>query len=123
MATTPTTDISNLPGFSGTAGDTSDAWAQWRTRIEAARRRRDQLVPEWQENVERRRGAPDETSQWAESQKVIVNQDWSLTKAKIAQLYSQTPEVRLTPRGERYQAALPIFARQVNDTITDICLL
>lgn len=117
MATEPTTDESNA-----VSADLSsqDAWTQWKARIHASRRRRDDLVAEWQENVTRRRGSPDETSQWSTGGRVTVNQDWPLTKAKVAQLYSQTPEVRLSPRAEKYRAAVPVFATQVNDTINDV---
>jgi len=116
MATSPVTDSEN----ESAAFAQDDAWKAWRQRISASRRRRDDLATDWQENVERRRGAPDETSQFTSSERVIVNQDWSLTKAKIAQLYSQTPEVRLSPRAKKYQAAVPVFATQLNDTITDV---
>src|SRR5437773_746224 len=85
-----------------------DAWAPWRTRITASRRRRDQLVHEWQQNVDLRKGWFRHTREAFDhldvrtSRHVSTNQDWPLTKAKLAQLYSQTPEVRLSPRDERF---------------------
>jgi hypothetical protein len=103
----------------------SDPWGAWRGRITASRARRDQNIGDWQTNVRKRKGtsgnstAADSTSVKS-SNGVAVNQDWPLTKAKIAQLYSQTPEVRLSPRSEEYQAAVPVFAQQLNDTISDI---
>lgn len=100
-----------------------DAWAPWLRRLSAARRRRNDLIHDWQENVDRRRGAIDETTRTQPSTatrtRVTVNQDWPLTKAKIAQLYSQTPEVRLTPRDETFRPAVPIFSRELNDTISE----
>ena len=98
-----------------------DAWKEWRARITSARRRRDDLVPAWQDNVDRRRNATNETAIGTRTanKPIRVNQDWPLTKAKIAQLYSQTPEVRLTPRADRYRAAVPVFGQQLNDAITD----
>src|SRR4051812_16989381 len=100
MATSPTTDDSNAVAADLSSADT---WTQWRARMTASRRRRDDLVSEWQDNVARRRGSPDETTLWSPdtSNRITVNQDWPLTKAKIAQLYSQTPEVRLTPRADK----------------------
>ena len=98
-----------------------DIWAPWRRRIDAANKRRDELIGEWQENVARRRGKPSEA---ASTGQIAVNQDWPLTKAKIAQLYSQTPEVRLSIRsGQQFQqfsAAVHDFGKELNDTITDV---
>jgi hypothetical protein len=104
----------------------SDPWGAWRGRITASRARRDQHIGDWQTNVRKRKGtsgnstAAESTTLRASTSGVAVNQDWPLTKAKIAQLYSQTPEVRLSPRSEQYQAAVPVFGQQLNDTITDI---
>lgn len=104
---------------------TADAWASWRNRIAASRKRREELIGEWQANVEARRGYPDATSDHYDrisvsyDKRVTVNQDWSLTKAKIAQLYSQTPEVRLLPRDDAFRPAVPTFARELNSTIED----
>src|ERR1043165_2292398 len=103
--------------------ETADPWAPWRSRIEAARKRRDDKIGDWQENGRRRKGdemqtAPISTLDTA-TRLVSVNKDAPLTKAKIAQLYSQTPEVRLSPRYDALQAAVPAFGRELNDTIGD----
>lgn len=101
-------------------------YGAWRRRISASRKRREDLIAEWQNNVTRRRGQHRRTTDaydrinvsraWDE---VSINQDWPLTKAKIAQLYSQTPQIRLTPRRQDMAAAAPVFGRIVNDTIRD----
>jgi hypothetical protein len=104
----------------------SDPWATWRGRIQAATSRRDDRVGEWQNNVTARKGglrgadATVDRVSTDTSARVSVPRDWSLTKAKIAQLYSQTPEVRLTPRYPEFQQAVPAFGRELNSTITDI---
>jgi hypothetical protein len=102
----------------------SDPWAAWRGRVAASRKRRDDRVAEWQQNVDARKGdaRPVETTSTLQKNTVglSVNQDWPLTKAKIAQLYSQTPEVRLMPRYPELQQAVPIFGRELNDTIADV---
>jgi len=98
-------------------------WAAWQHRIAAAKKRRDDRVSEWQENVDLRKGSISKTRDAAdriairESRGISVNQDWPLTKAKIAQLYSQTPEVRLTPRDERFAEAVQVFGRELNDVV------
>jgi hypothetical protein len=100
-----------------------DAWAPWRTRINASRRRRDERVQEWQQNVDLRKGSFRHTRETIDrldartSRSVSTNQDWPLTKAKLAQLYSQTPEVRLSPRDERFRLAIAPFGRELNETI------
>jgi hypothetical protein len=96
-----------------TADETVEPWAPWKRRLDAARKRRDDKVALWQENVEKRN--PTGTS----TKGTTVNKDAPLTKAKIAQLYSQTPEVRLTPRVEPAQAQIAAFGRKLNDVITD----
>lgn len=105
----------------------SDPWGVWRGRITASRARRDERVGEWQENVDARKGdlgrAGDGSSlRLAATGRVSVNQDWPLTKAKNAQLYSQTPEVRLSPRYPQLQQAVPAFGRELNDTLADVCV-
>ena len=96
-------------------------WAAWQGRIAAARKRRDDRVAEWQQNVARRRGdrgrATDPTTVQTTAKRILVNQDAPLTKAKIAQLYSQTPQVRLEPRDEALRPAVLAFAAELNDTI------
>lgn len=102
----------------------SDPWGGWRGRMTAARKRRDDRIAMWQDNVNARKGSlghmgDGSTPRLTVAGRVSVNQDWPLTKAKIAQLYSQTPEVRLSPRYPEFQQAVPIFGRELNDTITD----
>lgn len=97
--------------------DGAETWGAWRSRLTAARRRREDLLPDWQRNVDARRGRAAETQ--TSTTAVAVNQDWPLTKAKIAQLYSQTPEVRLSPRYPGLDQAVPAFGRELNDTIAE----
>jgi len=110
-----------------TQTDDTSPWDAWRSRLAASRDRREDLVATWQENVIARRGSRSETStRWGNatagsldstSAAVSVNKDWPLTKGKIAQLFSQTPEVRLTPKQDAFRAAVPVFGRVLNDTI------
>jgi hypothetical protein len=99
-----------------TGGD--EQWGPWRARIAASRKRRDELIPEWQDNVDRRRVSTGTTSDHT----TRVPKDWALTKAKIAGLYSRTPEVRLSPRQgqEQFAAAVAPFGREINDTVEAI---
>lgn len=93
---------------------TTDPWAAWRGRIVASRRRKDDNVADWQRNVRKRKGERPETGGTV---RVSVNKDWPLTKAKIALLYSQTPEIRLSSENPQAAQVVPAFARELNQTI------
>jgi hypothetical protein len=105
---------------------TETPWAPWLARITAARKRRDDRVAEWQRNVERRSGYTNRSTEHYNSFKasatsgIAVNKDWPITKAKIAQLFSQMPEVRLSPRWPEFQQATTSFGRELNDTLADV---
>ena len=43
-----------------------------------------------------------------------INPDWSLTKTKTANLYSQVPTVQMTHENKQYAAAIPPFAKALN---------
>lgn len=90
--------------------------AMWRARIARCKKKRKELVEAWSENVDFRRGKP--FHQESDVDRVNVNLDWSLTKGKHAQLYSQTPQVYLTPKREEFKAAVPIFGKFVNERLT-----
>jgi hypothetical protein len=94
----------------------SDIHTQFRSRIEAAKSKRSELIAGWQENVSYRLGQPFEST--SDRDRVAVTLDWSQTKAKQAQLFSQVPEVRLTPKHPAFAAAVPVFAKVLNETLT-----
>lgn len=94
------------------------------SRIDSARRKRKTFMRVWKANVERRvgknarlytQGLPisDDIDQSE------LNPDWALTKVKIANLYSQTPEVRGTHEAKKYAVAIPPFMKQLNYEIGD----
>jgi hypothetical protein len=43
-----------------------------------------------------------------------INPDWSLTKTKTANLYSQTPEVRVTHEMKMFKQVAPLFGKALN---------
>ena len=101
-----------------------DPWKAWRGRITAARSRREDKVGDWQTNVEKRKGEYNDsgsTSQLGSTTpaSVSVNKDWPLTKAKIALLYSQTPQVRPSSDAPQLAQILPQFSKTLNQTIRD----
>jgi hypothetical protein len=102
--------------------DTKDPWSAWRGRIASSRKYRDEKIHDWQTNVQKRKGEPSHrTAADAVGSKtssgVVVNKDWPLTKSKIALLYSQNPEIRLSTEDPRAAQVVPQFAKAVNDTL------
>lgn len=74
------------------------------------------LTPNWDLSVDFRRGKP--FSSQTDEDRIAVSLDWSLTKAKQASLYSQTPQIRINHAPETTEVPwLPQFERKVNDTL------
>ena len=99
-----------------------DPWAAWRGRLQASRDARNSRVTDWQTNVRKRTGdernREDTTSLLStQTARASVNKDWPLTKAKIALLYSQTPELRLVSQSPEAAQIVPPFAKTLNETI------
>jgi hypothetical protein len=88
----------------------------FKARIERCKRARTELVDEWAKNVDFRRGKP--FTQETDEDRINVNLDWSLTKGKHAQLYSQTPKVYLTAKEEKFKQAIVPFGKRLNDVLT-----
>lgn len=94
-----------------------DIEKQFHTEIEDSKRHIRTFYPTWKRSVELRMGHPtvvtasDLDTDEGQSE---INPDWSLTKAKTANLYSQVPVVQLTHENQQYAAAIPPFARALN---------
>ena len=94
-------------------------------QLEASKRKRLQLTPDWRRNVETRRGFPEgigatvgvgDDGQELQSE---INPDWSLTKTKTANLYSQNPQVLMVHENKKYAAAVPSFAKAFNYELSE----
>lgn len=96
-------------------GETATPAQQWKSRIARTKRLRRDLLQDWSLNVDYRRGKPFQDD--SDTDRIQVTIDWSATKAKQAQLFSQVPEVRLTHKSEPYKAAAPVFAKKLNDLL------
>jgi len=77
---------------------------------------RDDRVSIWQQNVEKRKAGKGAEST---EQGVSINKDYPLTKAKIAQLSSQQPEIRLSPRHPVFAPAVHDFGLELNTILTE----
>lgn len=87
----------------------------WKARLDKCKTLKRELTPDWAESVDFRRGKPFPES--SDSDRVAVNLDWSKTKAKHANLFSQVPEVRLTPENPQLTPAVAIFAKALNKSL------
>lgn len=89
--------------------------SMWRARIARSRNYKRQLIEGWRTNIDMRRGKVYESD--SDEDRVAITYDWSATKAKNAQLFSQIPQVRLKAKKKKFQSALPTFAKKLNDTL------
>jgi hypothetical protein len=94
-------------------------------RIKANERQKKDLHAEWRSNVELRMGrmgmrtAALSTLEVNDDFQSDINPDWFLTKTKIANLYSQVPQVQVTHEATQYAPAIPPFAKQLNYELSE----
>lgn len=97
----------------------------YKSQIALSKSHRRSFHSEWKTNVDLRLGrvgtaftggyaTPD-----GDDIQTEINPDWSLTKVKTANLYSQTPEVQLTHEDEQYKGALAPFRKALNYELGD----
>jgi hypothetical protein len=94
----------------------NDRNARWRSRIWRCHELRRKMIASWTVNVDYRRGKQFDTD--SDQDRIAIMTDWANTKAKQAQLFSQVPEVRLTPKRPEYKDAVPVFSRKLNEILT-----
>lgn len=92
--------------------DDTQSDGSWRARIERAKRVNRDLRSEREENIDYRLGKP--FSSDSNQNRIAVNPDWSLTKAKQATLFSQVPAVTVTSDFKHLKPAVPLFMRALN---------
>lgn len=89
----------------------------FRNRIELCKQYRRKLIANWVSNIDYRRGKP--FASQTDEDRVVVNMDWSLTKAKQAALFSQVPQVRIShpPQTVEAPASLHAFEQRLNELL------
>lgn len=122
-ATDPTLSPTATPAESqpGAVGATS-IHAILRRKVQQCRRVRREFIPEWSTNIDYLRAKPFDTD--SDQDRIAITADWSNTKRKKAQLFSQVPKIRLRTR-RRWSRTLPepgrlAFQNKVNDELDDI---
>jgi len=85
-------------------------------RIEACKNYKKQLTSNWNTSIDYRRGKPFNSQ--TDEDRIAVNMDWSMTKAKQAVLYSQTPQVHVNHAPQTVQTPwVYAFEQRLNDTL------
>lgn len=91
----------------------------FRKRIDACKIYKRNFIQAWSVSVDYRRGKPFASQN--DDDRIAVNLDWSLTKMKQAQLFSQVPAVRVShpPQTTAPEAAswLHKFEQRINDNL------
>lgn len=129
MTNTPTqpTDSQEPPGLQPTdtpdkpEGDEQDdkIARHFLNQVTAAKQnKRDNFIQTWQTNVQTRLGvAMGYVTDGVDTEDGLrseLNPDWSLTKTKTANLYSQTPQVQVTFESKEFASAVYPFAKALN---------
>ncbi len=92
----------------------------FKDEISRSKKKRGEHINNWRQLVDKRRGKDYATATDQGRSRIPV--DWSMTNAKAAQLFSQMPQIRLSPTHAQYEAAVPIFGKLVNRLLRDINL-
>lgn len=90
---------------------------QFKQEIEKCKQYRMKLSADWRNSIDYRRGKP--FASQTDEDRIVVNMDWSLTKAKTASLFSQVPQVRVSHFPQTQQAGpwVAKYEQQINDTL------
>lgn len=89
-----------------------EIWKQ----VEACKKYRRKLASKWDKNIDYRSGKPFATS--SDSDRINVNIDWTVTKAKQSALFSKLPQIRVNHPPQTF--TLPWvhgFEQRINDTL------
>ena len=101
--------------FSLSAGDATASpktAAFWQSQITAAKSKRDKLVPEWKNNIQRYLAKTLGTTPTADT--IVVPLDYANTEQKKALLFFRVPEVQLTAKKPAFEGAVPVFQAVLN---------
>lgn len=91
---------------------------EFRQRIDVCKLYRRKLISNWTVSIDYRRGKP--FSSQSDEDQIAVNLDWSLTKAKQANLFSQVPQARVNHGEDLLPSTNPwalVFQKKINETL------
>lgn len=84
-------------------------------QIQVCRQDREELIDDWTDSREYHKGRPFSTE--SDADRMYVNKDWPRVKARVSSLFGQMPEVRLLPKNMTFAPSVPVFAKELNDTL------
>ena len=113
-ALAPAPQVSAADAQAKPAGTSSPS--KWKARIEKCKTKRRRLITDWTINIDYRRGKQFDAD--SDYDRIAVACDWSMTKSKQSQLFSQVPKIVSTAKQKAYAPAAPIFGKVVNDQLT-----
>lgn len=90
---------------------------RFRQAIDQCKRYRRKLLGDWQINVDYRRGKP--FASQSDEDRIAVPLDWSMTKDKESQLFSQAPAVRISHPPETLDPNIASWVYRFNQKIND----
>ena len=94
-----------------------------KARINSSKRNRRVFSADWKRNIELRLGKIATVFTGGidveDDIQTEINPDWSLTKTKTANLYSQVPSVQATHENKAYAAAIYPFMKQLNYELSE----
>ncbi len=76
---------------------------------------RKDIIEDWIDSIEYHRGKP--FADDSDDDRIAINKDWPRVKARVSSLFGQMPEVRLLPKQASFAPAVPVFAKELNDTL------
>lgn len=82
---------------------------------ELCRVERADIINDWTDSVEFHRGKP--FAEESDIARIAINKDWPRVKSRVSSLFGQMPEVRLLPKQDVFAPSVPIFAKELNDTL------
>lgn len=82
---------------------------------ELCRVERAEIIVDWTDSVEFHRGKP--FAEQSDTARIALNKDWPRVKARVSSLFGQMPEVRLLPKQDIFKPSVPVFAKELNDTL------
>lgn len=97
--------------------DPKKLWRQLKAGIDVCKIYRRKLIATWTVSIDYRRGKPFLSQ--TDEDRIAINLDWSLTKAKQAVLFSQMPQVRIDhpPQSVTSGPWVGLFERKLNDLL------
>ena len=104
--------------------DNAKVAQRFKARAQAAAKQTEDIYPDMKRNVEWRLGKVS-GQMWdaglglSDEMQSSINPDWSLTKTKTANLYSQVPHVQIVHENKQYAPAIPPFSKAINFELSE----